>query len=181
VSAFPILQLQRLQLREISLGDAAAILEIHGDPVLMKWFGMDPLADLNAAQKLIEAFAKLREAPSLGIRWAIELNASEGLVGTCGFFGWNQNWRKCSIGYVLAESAAGHGYMSEALRAAIQWGWSEMNLNRIEAQVHQENGASIRSLERLGFKYEGLLRQVGYWGGVHHDLCQYSLLRQEWE
>jgi [ribosomal protein S5]-alanine N-acetyltransferase len=181
VSVFPTLQLQRLRLREISLSDAATILEIHGDPVLMKWFGMDPLADLNAAQKLIEAFAKLREAPSLGIRWAVELNASEGLVGTCGFFGWNQNWRKCSIGYVLAENAAGHGYMSEALIAAIQWGWSDMNLNRIEAQVHQENGASIRLLERLGFKCEGLLRQVGYWGGKHHDLCQYSLLRQDWE
>jgi [ribosomal protein S5]-alanine N-acetyltransferase len=181
VSAFPTLQLQRLRLREITLSDAPAILAIHSDSKLMKWFGIDLFTDLVAAEKLIESFSKLRETPNLGIRWGIELLERQGLVGTCGFFGWNQNWRKCSIGYVLAESAAGQGYMSEALRAAVQWGWSEMNLNRIEAQVHQENGASVKSLERLGFKYEGLSRQVGYWDGKHHDLCQYSLLRQDWK
>jgi [ribosomal protein S5]-alanine N-acetyltransferase len=181
VSAFPTLQLQRLRLREITLSDAAAILAIHSDSELMKWFGIDPLVDLTAAEKLIASFSKLRESPILGIRWAIELNDREGLAGTCGFFGWNQSWRKCSIGYVLTENAVGYGYMSEALRAAIQWGWSEMNLNRIEAQVHQDNRASIKSLERLGFNFEGVSRQVGYWGGKHHDLRQYSLLRQDWK
>jgi [ribosomal protein S5]-alanine N-acetyltransferase len=180
MSGFPTLQLQRLTLREIELTDAASILEVFGDPERMKWFGIDPLENIGEAEKLIESFAKLRELPSTGIRWGIQLNGSENLSGTCGFFAWNQKWRKCVIGYALSKSAGGLGYMGDALNAAIEWGWSEMELNRIEAQVHLANTESLKLLERMGFKYEGLLRQVGYWGGKHHDLCQYSLLKEDW-
>ena len=70
--------------------------------------------------------------------------------------------------------------MDEALRTVIPWGFANMELNRIEAQVHPSNASSLRSVERLGFKREGLLRQVGYWGEQFHDMYQYSLLREEW-
>ena len=55
-----------------------------------------------------------------------------------------------------------------------------MDLNRVEAQVHPDNRASLALLKKLGFVEEGRLREVGYWAGVHHDLLQYSLLRREW-
>jgi ribosomal-protein-alanine N-acetyltransferase len=70
--------------------------------------------------------------------------------------------------------------MHEALLACLSWGFENMQLNRVEAQVHPENAASLRSVERLGFKREGLLRQLGFWGGRFHDMYQYSLLRHEW-
>jgi len=70
--------------------------------------------------------------------------------------------------------------MREALEACISWGFGHMELNRVEAQVHLSNSASLRSLERLGFKREGLLRQLGFWGGEYHDMYQYSLLHREW-
>ena len=102
------------------------------------------------------------------------------LRGSCGLFAWNRGWRKCAIGYELAGNAQGRGYMHEALQAVLDWGFDNMALNRVEAQVHPENTASIRSLSRLGFRQEGLLRELGYWRGQYHDMLQYSLLRRDW-
>jgi ribosomal-protein-alanine N-acetyltransferase len=71
--------------------------------------------------------------------------------------------------------------MHEALSAVLDWGFAHMELNRVEAQVHPENAASISSVSRLGFQHEGLLRELGYWRGQYHDMLQYSLLRKDWE
>lgn len=73
----------------------------------------------------------------------------------------------------------GNGYMQEALRSCLAWGLESMQLNHIEAQVHPSNAASIRSVDRLGYKRKGLLRQAGFWDGQFHDIYQYALLRQE--
>ncbi|WP_028103736.1 GNAT family N-acetyltransferase [Pseudoduganella violaceinigra] len=178
---FPIIETERLLLREIVLDDVPALFAIHGDRESMKWFGSDPLPDEAAAAKLVELFAGWRALANPGTRWGLQLKGQEKLIGTCGLFAWNRNWRRCTVGYELYPEARGRGYMQEALRAVIAWGWGHMQLNRIEAQVHPENADSLRSLAKLGFKREGLLRQAGYWSERYHDLYQYSLLRDEWK
>ena len=70
--------------------------------------------------------------------------------------------------------------MHEALNAALSWGFEEMGVNRVEAQVHPGNEPSLKLLRRLRFVEEGRLRQGGYWAGQHHDLLHYSLLREDW-
>ena len=177
---FPTLETPRLLLREITAADAPALFGIHGDPSLMQWFGADPLSDLAGAEKLVAFFASWRGLPNPGTRWAIQLKGEDTLSGTCGLFAWHRLWRKCTVGYELARAAHGKGYMHEALSAVLDWGFEHMELNRVEAQVHPENLASLRSVARLGFQREGLLREVGYWGGRHHDLLQYALLRRDW-
>jgi len=149
---FPQLETNRLRLREIVEADAEDLFAIHGDSALMQWFGSEPLPDLSAAQTLIKTFASWRALPNPGTRWAIEPKDSTGLVGTCGLFSWNRNWRKCVIGYELAIHAQGKGYMAEALKLAVS----------------------------LGFVEEGCLREVGHWGGQYHDMLQFSLLKREW-
>jgi len=54
-----------------------------------------------------------------------------------------------------------------------------MDVDRIEAQVHPLNTASLALLRKLGFVEEGLLREAGYWMGQRHDLVQLGLLRRE--
>jgi ribosomal-protein-alanine N-acetyltransferase len=70
--------------------------------------------------------------------------------------------------------------VKEALQAIITWGFREMQLNRIEAQVHPDNTASLAVLDALGFLQEGRQREAGYWAGRHHDLLQYALLNAQW-
>ena len=177
---FPTLETERLVLREVIGTDAPALLAIHGDAELMRLFGSDPINDLAGAEALIKIFASWRKLANQGTRWAIEVKGTAGLVGTCGLFSWHRAWRKCTVGYELARDAQGKGYMQEALGAALSWGFREMGLNRVEAQVHPSNESSLKLLRRLHFVAEGRLREGGYWAGQYHDLLQYSLLRKDW-
>lgn len=180
MGAFPTLETRNLLLREIVDADAADLLRIHGDAEHMKWFGSDPLTDIDGAKNLIQTFAKWREDPASGTRWGIQLRDEPVLVGTCGLFRWNRTWRTCVTGYEISPSHEGRGYMKEALAAVFSWGFGEMGLNRVEAQVHPENRPSLALLKSFGFAEEGRLREVGYWAGSHHDLVLYSLLKREW-
>lgn len=180
MSDFPVLETQNLLLREIAETDAEDLLSIHGDAQHMKWFGSDPLTDIDGARRLIQTFATWREEPASGTRWGLQLRSLPGLIGTCGLFRWNRNWRMCVVGYEISPLHQGRGYMSEALAAVLAWGFREMGLNRVEANVHPDNRASLAVLSRLGFVEEGCIREGGYWAGSHHDLMLHSLLKREW-
>jgi len=179
MSSFPALETDRLRLRELVVDDAGTLLAIHGDREAMRWFGTDPLTDLQQAERLVETFASWRHLPNPGLRWGIE-RKDGALIGTCGLFKWNRGWRSCTLGYELAASSWGQGFMRESLTTVIDWGFDSMGLNRIEAQIHPQNAASLGLAKRLGFVEEGLLRQAGYWLDEYHDLIQFSLLRGEW-
>lgn len=175
---FPTIESRRLILREIVASDAPALLAIHGDKDAMRWFGADPLKELVQAEKLIETFASWRLMPNPGVRWGLEDRASGALIGSCGLFKWNRSWRSCIVGYELAKVAQRNGFMTEALSAILAWGFKEMELHRIEAQVHPENAASLRLLGNLGFVQEGCMREAGFWSGQYHDLLLFALLRR---
>ena len=177
---FPILDTKRLRLRELAKGDAEAIFAIHADVEGMRWFGSDPMKELSEAEQLIDIFADWRKLPNPGVRWGIERLDDGNIIGTCGLFKWNRAWRVCTIGYELAQHARNQGFMQEALASAITWGMQEMALNRVEAQIYPENVPSIKLAEKLGFRFEGILRQLGHWQEQFHDLGGYALLRNDW-
>lgn len=71
--------------------------------------------------------------------------------------------------------------MSEALRAALEYGFGQMGLHRVSALVHPENRASIRLLERFAFQPEGRLRDYYYREGRYFDHLVFSLLLGDWK
>ncbi|QZA77508.1 GNAT family N-acetyltransferase [Deefgea tanakiae] len=177
MSDFPRLETQRLVLREIVAADAAAIFSIHGDANVMRYFGADPMSEPDQAVALIETFTRWRDEENSGIRWGIEQNGQ--LIGTCGLFRWNHAWHSAMVGYELAQSTWGQGFMQEALVSILSYGFTAMDLNRIEAQIHPNNTASLKLMPKLGFTHEGQLREVGFWGGQFHDFVQFGLLKRE--
>lgn len=180
MSAFPVLQSARLTLREFRPQDAPALFDIYRDAVSMQWFGSEPLQTLAQAEAQVALFIGWQQLPSPWLRWAVESRADQQLAGSCGLFKWNRGWRSCTLGYELAPAYRGQGMMREALQLALDWGFANMALNRIEAQVHPDNLPSIRLLQGLGFVQEGRLRAAGFWLGQYHDLLVFSLLRQDW-
>jgi len=177
---FPVLETERLHLREITLADAPALFAVHGDAVYMRWFGSEHLRVPEDAITLAQMFASWRTLPNPGTRWALELKSEPGLIGTAGVFGWHRAWHKCLTGFEIDKKHAGQGLMREALGAIFDWSFATMALNRIEAQIHPDNAASRALAKRLGFQEEGLMREVGFWSGAYHDLVQYALLRRDW-
>jgi len=71
--------------------------------------------------------------------------------------------------------------MQEALVALLNYGFSELNLNRVKADIDPRNMASAKSLERIGFSKEGHLRESCVVNGVLTDSVLYGLLRREWK
>lgn len=182
-ATFPVLATARLRLRALTSADAPAILRIHSDAETMRWFGTNPMQNIEEAERIIAAFNAWFVASS-GVRWGIELDDgapdSARLIGSCGLFRWNKNWRHCALGYELARDCHGQGYMREALTAVLNFGYTTMGLHRVHAEIHRDNLASIRLVQGLGFRFEGVHRETAYWGEQWHDLGSHSLLAQEW-
>ena len=181
LTAFPTLATERLLLREIVDADAPAL---YRDPRRSRRDAL--VRQRSAAQPRCGALRWSRALPA-GANWSIRARAGASvrdppaLVGSCGLFGWNRQWRKCSVGYELAPSLRpASGLMDEALRAVLDWGFAKMALHRIEALIHPDNLPSIRLVRRLGFAEEGRLREVGRWGGRQHDMLLFAVLRREW-
>ncbi len=176
---FPTLETNRLILREIVEADAAALLAIHTDDQHMQWYDTWPITDIEIAKILVMMFAALRDQPKPGVRWAIELKAQPGLIGTCGFFNWDRETKHCLAGYEMSRHHVGKGLMREALAEVFAWGWHHMELDQIEAHIHPENAPSRALIERLGFVETGLLRDGGLSGSKPHDMIQYVQHRAE--
>lgn len=80
------------------------------------------------------------------------------------------------IGYWLIESARGCNLGFHAVRLLSQWGLRKVQLDRIEALVEPSNVASVRLLEKVGFKREGLLRSYLAFDTRRADVFIYSFL-----
>lgn len=175
---FPELTTERLLLRATEEADAAAIYSIFSDPDVMRHYDMEPIVSMEQASRIIESHGKFY-ASGNGIRWGIVRRDDLRLIGTCGYFSWNRAFRSATIGYDLAKPHWGMGFMREALKAVLQYGFQELSLNRIQATTDLDSDRSIASLRYLGFQEEGILRQYGYWKEKFHDVRCFSLLRSD--
>lgn len=176
---FPILETERLILREIIPSDAEAILRIRGDYEVTKYNSGVPYTSIEQAQDLIAAMAAAYQDKS-EIRWGITFKTDPlTVIGMCGFNYWNRRDARGSVGYDLARIYWGQGIMPEALRAVLQFAFERMGLNRVEADADARNAASARVLMKLGFKREGIQREQFFENGAFQDLALFSLLHRE--
>lgn len=84
------------------------------------------------------------------------------------------------LGYWIGVPYWGRGYATEAAARVMEYGFSALGLNRIEAHHLAGNPASGRVMRKLGMRYEGTLRQkVRKWGRFE-DVVMYGLLAAEW-
>lgn len=103
------------------------------------------------------------------------------LIGVMGLHYIEWHALKTSMGYWLAKAYEGKGYMTDACRSLIHYSFSQLGLNRIEVKVPPDNSQSQAIPERLGFRYEGLLRDDEWLNGRFIDLAVYGLLKKEWK
>jgi ribosomal-protein-alanine N-acetyltransferase len=170
---------RRLLLRPLREADAPELFAIFSDPKVTRYWSSLTWTSADSANAMI---AKDRKAMAEGenLRLALERADDGAMVGICTLFALSQQCRRAEIGYGLAAHAWGHGYMDEALRALLRYGFATLGLNRIEADIDPRNVASARSLERLGFQKEGHLRERWIVGDEVSDTALYGLLQRDW-
>lgn len=169
----------RLTLRALIPSDSEALFSIFSDPDVMRYWNTPPWISIVDAEQFIgehQAGMSSGEWVTLGIF----TRDDDSLIGKCMLFHYDRESRRAEIGFGIARSAWGKGYIQEAGAALIDYGFNTMHLRRIEAEIDPQNRASGKALERLGFVQEGLLRERWQINGVISDSALYGLLAKNY-
>jgi ribosomal-protein-alanine N-acetyltransferase len=176
---FPPLETNRLHLRALTSDDLDFVFRHFSDPEVNRYLLDDEsITTLEQANEIIDFYSQPAGKPYN--RWAIIRKSDARTIGTCGYHKWQKRHNRAEIGYDLQPAARNQGFMAEALTVVLQFGFEQMDLNRIEALIYPSNLASIRLLEKLQFQKEGLLRSYFRHGKLYYDHWMYSLLKAQW-
>jgi len=176
---FPIIETERVILREFRRSDAEDVFEYASLPKVSRYLSWDAHKDMADSYKFIEFIdAKYEKGFP---EWAIEMKESGKMVGSVGIVRMNEANRKGEIGYVLNPDYWGRGITAEAVLALFGFLFENMKLNRVEAIHILENPASGRVMEKAGMQCEGIQRQSHLQKGKFYDIKLYSMLQSEWE
>ncbi len=176
---FPTLTTNRLKLRQVRSTDAEALFALRSDANVMEFFGQEAHQSLVDTHKLIQRLQASYERHD-SIFWCITLKGEDTLIGTCTLFSFNLDFRYAETGYELSPACWRQGITTEAMSAVLTYGFTELDLHRIEADVAPDNIRSKNLLLKLGFTYEGNLRQRYFFRGQFEDEHYYGLLKDEW-
>ena len=147
----------RLVLRRLTLEDAAFILELVNEPGWLRWIGDRNVHSLEDARGYLER-GPLRLYDTLGFGfYRVELKADGTPIGICGLIKRN-GLDDVDIGFALLERHAGNGYACEAAAAAVRHAREDAGLGRLVAITSLDNARSIALLEKLGMRFERLIR-----------------------
>jgi [ribosomal protein S5]-alanine N-acetyltransferase len=143
----------RLRLRPLRQEDAPTFFDLWSDPETVRYFSFPPMQNIEEAHARVAERVQSSQAGTIMI-CVIEAKDTGEVLGDCGLHNGVVRCQRAEIGYCLAPKYRGKGYMSEAVGALIDHGFEKLGLNRIEADIHPQNAASIQLAERLGFRRE---------------------------
>lgn len=136
---------------------------------------------LEGQVKRLEKMVENREK-DLGYSFGIYLNENNELIGQIGFFKLERGpSQKAMVGYSLDKERNGKGYMTEALKLIIDFGFNQIKLHRIEAEVMPHNIGSIRILEKAGFHKEGIAKKNVMINGKWEDHQVLAIINNNYE
>jgi len=112
--------------------------------------------------------------------WAIVRTPDENCIGHVGLYEIDFRVRAAEFAILIGDRTEwGKGIGKACTKFVVNYGFSELNLNRIHLSVLSSNGKAIRLYEQIGFRIEGRLRQAQYKNGQYLDVLVLALLREE--
>lgn len=175
----PTLPGERVALRWLTAADVDDIYEIYSDPEAMRFWSTTAMTAKSQARTLLREIREEHAAGRLH-EWGLVVPQGGKVIGTCTLFNLDRSNRRAEIGFALGRPWWGRGLMGEALTVLLDFAFGELGLRRIEADADPLNSASIKLLESLGFRREGLLRERWNVGGDLQDTVFLGLLAREY-
>jgi ribosomal-protein-alanine N-acetyltransferase len=176
---FPVLTTDRLLLRQIRATDVEAVFATFSDEEAMKFYGHEPHQSIDDSQEWIKRTQAGYDRRK-SIHWGITLHGEDRMIGSCSFHRFDEGFHCAETGYELNRAFWRQGIMFEAMSAILTYGFTELGLHRVEAVIDIANEASKSLLLKLGFSYEGNLRQRYFFHGRFEDEYYFGLLKDEW-
>ncbi|MBA2323602.1 MAG: GNAT family N-acetyltransferase [Pseudonocardiales bacterium] len=168
----------RVRLREFRADDLDDSLAVVGDDRVTRFLSFDS-RDRDQARAMITGTIERASArPRTEYYLSVALPDDDRLIGFArlGLTG----VRAAKLGAAVAADHWGHGYATDATRTMLDFGFGQLDLHRVTAAIGPDNAASIAVVKRLGFSYEGRLRDHVFTNGAWRDSLLYSMLGQEW-
>lgn len=174
---YPILETERLVLRQLTPHDAEDLFEYFSQDQVMQYYDLETFKALEDANNIIIHFNNEFEKGK-GFRWALELKSEKKVIGTCGYHNWHQEHCKAEIGYELNPAFWQQSYMKEAILPILTFGFETMGLHRVEAFIDPSNISSEKLLQSLHFNEEGTMRDYFFEKGKFVDAKIFGLINE---
>jgi len=168
----------RLLLKSITPAIINQLFQTKNKEELLLFFNLDE----QSYERLKEMNEAGMESFRVSLFYFLLIDKTSGkVIGECGFHSWNKAHHRAELYYHLrSDSDKRKGFMTEAVKEVINFGFNELQLHRVQALVANDNVPSIKLLERFKFTKEGTLREDYLVDGKMEDSECYSLLKHEW-
>lgn len=169
-----ILRGPRVTLRPLGSGDLRRCVKWFSDPRITQYLGRNAPITLAEEERWFGEYKRRADEQI----FAIEVDGKH--VGNLGLHKVDRMHRKAELGIMIGEPAYwSRGYGTEALRAAMRYGFDALGLNKIALDVLEHNTRGIRSYEKCGFQREGIQREDVYKNGRFLNVVRMSILARE--
>jgi RimJ/RimL family protein N-acetyltransferase len=169
---------ERTRLREFRLDDVDDALAVLADDRVTRTLSFDSRTSEQAREMIAGVIERAAARPRTEYYVAITPLAGDRLVGFArlGLTG----ARAAKLGVAIAAGHWGHGYGHDAVVTMLDFAFGPLDLRRVSAAIGPGNAVSLRTFTRLGFRYEGRLRDHVFTNGEWRDSLLFSLLVDEW-
>ena len=155
-----LIETERLQMRRLTLDDAELMLSVWNDPAFVQYVGDRGIRTVEQAVKALEEGAmKLYEEHGFG-PYRVALKTDDTAVGICGVFA-RAGMDEPDIGFSVLPQFVKRGYAYESALAVVDHARDDLKLPRLTAIVSPENAASVGLIEKLGLRFESMVRLPG--------------------
>ncbi|HKG05392.1 MAG TPA: GNAT family N-acetyltransferase [Pedobacter sp.] len=176
LSKIPVLETERLILRQMLRSDSPSFYELRTNAQVMQYIDRVQHKNLEESEAMIQ---KINEGFVNGanIIWAITFKIQpQQMIGNIGYWRTDLPNHRAEIGYMLHPDHWRQGIISEALRPVIDFGFNTLGLHSICANINPGNQASRQLLIKHGFVKEAYFKEDYYFNGKFLDSEIYGLL-----
>lgn len=159
--SFPEIETERLMLRKLDTNDSELIFTLRPSKEVTKYIARPLYKNLEEAKAFIKDRIKDIEN-NVSIVWTIRYKDSLIPVGTICLWNFSKDKKTAEVGYDMLPEFQSNGYMGEAIKSVINFGFKELQLNTIEAYTSKYNKGSIRLLNKNRFILQKERKDIDY-------------------
>lgn len=181
----------KINLRPMKYSDIDSIVENINDKSIARYteriphpyFAKDAKGFIEEQKNNLPALPRkaLQAGKKKKLHLGIENKASKKIIGGIGLTILDKKNKGATLGYWLGKKYWSKGIMTEASKLIINHAFKNLKLQRIQATVMHPNIASMKVLEKNGFKLEGILRKKIFKNNKWMDIHIFGLLKNEWK
>ncbi len=173
------LETERLVLRDYQAADWKAVHGYARGEDFYRFLPIEPPTAESTRAFVEGVLEQQRRRPRLTYSLLAMLRAERRPIGDVSLRLGTGPSRTADIGYAFDPAIRGQGYAIEAVSRVVALGFEHFGLHRVSAVCDPDNAGSIRVLERLGMRREGVLRENLLIRGKRHDSLLYAMLASD--